>query len=94
MGNWLVMMDSLKHRLGLESVSGLSQHALLVDVATKVLADNLAALLSRAVPMAAGAPEAWAAGIRRQVNRAAAAKLFSRCIAAAADRRRCRSGHS
>jgi hypothetical protein len=32
----------------------LSQHALLVDVATKVLADNLAALLNRAVPMAVG----------------------------------------
>lgn len=66
----------LKHRLGLESVSGLSQHALLVDVATKVLADNLAALLNRAVPMAAGESE----GVRRQVNRAAASKLFSRSI--------------
>ncbi len=68
----------LKHRLGLESVSGLSQHALLVDVAAKVLADNLAALLNRAVPMA----EASSDGVRRQVNRAAAAKLFSRCIGA------------
>ena len=81
-GRWRIeeAFKRLKHRLGLESVSGLSQHALLVDVATKVLADNLAALLNRAVPMAAGAPEAWAAAIRRQVNRAAAAKLFSRCI--------------
>jgi hypothetical protein len=39
----------LKHRLGLESVSGLSQHALLLNVATKMLADNLAALLNRSV---------------------------------------------
>ena len=44
-GRWRIeeAFKRLKHRLGLESVSGLSQHALLVDVATKVLADNLAA---------------------------------------------------
>jgi hypothetical protein len=35
----------LKHRLHLEAVSGLSQHALLVDVAAKVLADNITALM-------------------------------------------------
>ena len=35
----------LKHRLKLECVSGLTQQALLVDVAAKVLADNLAALV-------------------------------------------------
>lgn len=77
-GRWRIeeAFKRLKHRLGLESVSGLSQHALLVDVATKVLADNLAALLIRAMPMAAGASE----GVRRQVNRAAASKLFSRSI--------------
>ena len=77
-GRWRIeeAFKRLKHRLGLESVSGLSQHALLVDVATKVLADNLAALLNRAVPMAPDSPE----GVRRQVNRAAASKLFSRCI--------------
>lgn len=77
-GRWRIeeAFKRLKHRLGLESVSGLSQHALLVDVATKVLADNLAALLNRALPMAWGEPE----GVRRQVNRAAAAKLFSRSI--------------
>lgn len=77
-GRWRIeeAFKRIKHRLGLESVSGLSQHALLVDVATKVLADNLAALLNRAVPMAAGE----AAGVSRKVNRAAAAKLFSRCI--------------
>ena len=38
----------LKHRLHLEAVSGLSQHALLIDVAAKILADNLASLLARA----------------------------------------------
>ena len=58
-GRWRIeeAFKRLKHRLGLESVSGLSQHALLVDVATKVLADNLAALLNRAVPMAQDSPE-------------------------------------
>ena len=69
-------LKRLTHRLGLENVNGLSQHALLVHVATKVLADHLAALLNRAVPMASGACD----GARRQVNRTAAAKLFSRCI--------------
>lgn len=79
-GRWRIeeAFKRLKHRLGLESVSGLSQHALLVDVATKVLADNLAALLNRAVPMAQDSPQ----GVSRQVNRAAASKLFSRCIGA------------
>jgi len=81
-GRWRIeeAFKRLKHRLGLESVSGLSQHALLVDVATKVLADNLAALLNRAVPMPSGPPETRGDGVRRQVNRAAAAKLFSRSI--------------
>ena len=41
----------LKHRLRLESVSGLSQHALLIDVAAKILA----ALPVRAANEAAGA---------------------------------------
>ena len=93
-GRWRIeeAFKRLKHRLGLESVSGLSQQALLVDVAAKVLADNLAALLNRAVPMlpggsgladvadGSGVTEAQTCGVRRQVNRAAAAKLFSRCI--------------
>jgi hypothetical protein len=35
----------LKHRAKLESVSGLTQQAVLVDVAAKVLADNLASLI-------------------------------------------------
>jgi hypothetical protein len=38
----------LKRRMDLESVSGLSQHALLIDVAAKVLADNIASLLCNA----------------------------------------------
>lgn len=38
----------LKSRLHLEAVSGLSQHAVLVDVAAKVLADNLASLMCAA----------------------------------------------
>lgn len=59
----------LKHRLGLESVIGLSQHALLVEVATKVLADNLAALLNRSVALPEPADEH---GVRRKVNRAQA----------------------
>lgn len=46
----------LKHRLHLEAVSGLSQHALMIDVAAKILADNLAALLARAAHEAAGPP--------------------------------------
>ena len=45
----------LKWRLKLEAVSGLSQHALLVDVAAKVLADNLCALMCTAAQAGATA---------------------------------------
>jgi hypothetical protein len=38
----------LKHRAKLECVCGLTQHALLVDVAAKVLADNLVSLVCQA----------------------------------------------
>lgn len=38
----------LKHRLHLEAVSGLSQQALIVDVAAKILADNIASMLCAA----------------------------------------------
>ena len=38
----------MKSRLRLESACGFSQHALLIDVAAKILADNLASLLARA----------------------------------------------
>lgn len=54
----------LKHRLGLEHVSGLSQLAVLQDFAAKVLCDNLQALLS----LAAQAEHALAAN--RRINRA------------------------
>jgi hypothetical protein len=78
-GRWRIeeAFKRLKHRMGLESVSGLSQHALLVDVATKVLADNLAALLNQAVALPEQADER---GVRRKVNRAQAARTLSRCI--------------
>ena len=46
----------LKHRLHLEAVSGLSQHALLVDVAAKILADNIAALMCQAAEVRAELP--------------------------------------
>ena len=35
----------LKHRAKIESVSGLTQHAVLIDLYAKVLADNLNALV-------------------------------------------------
>ena len=38
----------IKHRLHLECVSGLSQQALIIDVAAKVLADNLSSLMCQA----------------------------------------------
>ena len=46
----------LKCRLHLEAISGLSQHALLVDVAAKVLADNITALMCQAAQTAADLP--------------------------------------
>lgn len=80
-GRWRIeeAFNRLKHRLGLESVSGLSQHALLVDVATKVLADNMASLLNRSVNLGAQDDEAV---VSRKVNRGTAAKALSRCIRA------------
>ena len=80
-GRWRIeeAFKRLKHRLGLESVSGLSQHALLVDVATKVLADNLASLLNRSVDLGAQQDDE-AVVVSRKVNRATAAKALSRCV--------------
>ncbi len=49
-----------KHRTHLEAVSGLSQQALLVDVAAKVLADNITALMCLAVQANADATNATA----------------------------------
>jgi hypothetical protein len=61
----------LKHRMKLECVSGLSQHALLIDVAAKVLADNLASLMCIAATQQADLP-----GASRRCNRAYAAALL------------------
>ncbi|MBG6073671.1 MULTISPECIES: IS4 family transposase [unclassified Polaromonas] len=47
----------LKHRLNLEHVSGLSQQAVVQDVAAKILCDNLQALTSRAAHEGAHLPE-------------------------------------
>jgi hypothetical protein len=63
----------LKQRMKLECVSGLSQHALLIDVAAKVLADNLASLLCIAAAQQADLPAK-----SRRCNRAYAAALLQR----------------
>ena len=47
----------LKHRLKLEAVSGLSQQALLIDVAAKVLADNITSLFCSAASEQADLPK-------------------------------------
>lgn len=65
----------LKHRMKLECVSGLSQHALLIDVAAKVLADNLASLMCIAAAQQAKLPSA-----SRRCNRAYAAALLQRTL--------------
>jgi hypothetical protein len=65
----------LKHRMKLECVSGLSQHALLIDVAAKVLADNLASLMCIAAAQQADLP-----GASRRCNRAYAAALLQRTL--------------
>lgn len=65
----------LKHRMKLECVSGLSQHALLIDVAAKVLADNLASLMCIAAAQQADLP-----GGSRRCNRAYAAALLQRTL--------------
>jgi hypothetical protein len=78
-----------KHRLLLECVSGLSQHALIIDVAAKILADNLAALLcahALASEYAPGRnasdprPPLDAATIHRQCNRSYAAAFLQHAL--------------
>jgi hypothetical protein len=65
----------LKHRLHLESVSGLSQQALIIDVAAKVLADNLTSLMCQAAAAQADLP------VRsRKCNRSYAAVLMQRLL--------------
>lgn len=65
----------LKHRLHLECVSGLSQQALIIDVAAKVLADNITALM-----YAAAAEDADLQARSRRCNRAYAAGLMQRVL--------------
>jgi hypothetical protein len=65
----------IKHRLHLECVSGLSQQALLVDVAAKILADNIAALLCAAASEHANLPAR-----SRKCNRAYAAALMPQVL--------------
>jgi hypothetical protein len=66
----------LKHRAKLESVSGLTQHALLVDVYAKVLADNLGSLVCQAA-----SEHADLAARQRTCNRAYAAPCLQRLLA-------------
>ena len=65
----------LKHPLKLECVSGLSQHALIIDVAAKVLADNITSLMCAA----ASAQDDHAAHSRK-CNRAYAATVMQRLL--------------
>lgn len=65
----------LKLRMGLEAVSGLSQHALIIDVAAKILADNIAALLCHAA-----AAEHDLTTHARKCNRSFAAKAIARVL--------------
>lgn len=67
----------LKHRLHLESVSGLSQQALIIDVAAKVLADNIASLMS-----AAALQQHAPAHAARRCNRSYAAVALHRMLPA------------
>lgn len=65
----------LKLRMGLEAVSGLSQHALIIDVAAKILADNIASLLCHDA-----AAEHDLAARQRKCNRSFAAKAIQRAL--------------
>ena len=65
----------LKHRLHLEAVSGLSQQALIIDVAAKVLADNITSLMCEAPAVQADLPRR-----SRKCNRAYAAGLMQRVL--------------
>lgn len=65
----------LKHRAKLESVSGLTQHALLVDVYAKVLADNLGSLVCQGASEHADLPSR-----QRNCNRAYAAPCLQRLL--------------
>ena len=65
----------LKMRMKLECVSGLSQQALLIDVAAKVLADNITSLMC-----GAAAQQANLASCSRKCNRTYAASFMQRAL--------------
>ena len=69
----------LKHHMKLEAVSGLSQQALIIDVAAKVLADNLASLLC-ACALGSDSPEQPQDSVKRQCNRGYAAAAVLRML--------------
>ena len=73
--------ERLKHRYYLEAASGLSQQALIIDVAAKVLADNLASVICAAAQAerASGGPPAAAP---RRCNRNYAAHAMLRMLPA------------
>ena len=76
-GRWRIeeAYKRLKHRMKLECVSGLSQQAVIIDVAAKVLADNLASLMC-----AAAGDEAGLATRSRRCNRSYAAMITQRAM--------------
>lgn len=65
----------LKHRLHLEAVSGLSQQALIIDVAAKILTDNITSLMC-----SAAADDAELPGRSRKCNRSYAALVMQRML--------------
>ena len=69
----------LKHHMKLESVSGLSQQAVIMDVAAKVLADNLASLLCICAINSDG-PMQPEHSVKRQCNRGYAAAAMLRML--------------
>ena len=64
-----------KHRLKLESVSGLTQHAVLIDVHAKVLADNLHSLVCQGASGEADLP-----ATQRHCNRTYACAYLQRLL--------------
>ena len=72
----------LKHRWALESVSGLSQQALLLDVAAKVLADNLASLMCAAAQPTPSLSAKTGKLTQRQCQRSYAARLLPKLLPA------------
>ena len=65
----------LKHRLKIESISGLTQHAVLIDLYAKVLADNLNALICMVA-----SDDAQLAPSNRHRNRAYAGTCLQRLL--------------